>query len=1697
MQEFNKDIFGGLNSDDEDRATPKGDYRYALNIHTGVSDGGTKGAITNFLGNNIVSVSLPSGTNKVVGSTHDNVTNSIIYLVSNSNNEDQIYVYSEKDQSIALVAKSDFGFPSDKVIHSLNLVDSNKLYWTTGNGEPKKINIEKALDNKPREVNLYFDIDSKNIWSTTDVEYTLDINGGAIVLSGMGAGPSYPVSSNRDEVSERFALYINQDTSMQSVLTASGCGNYIKIIFKDNSLNTTDFTSNHSSKICDWVPENYYLNYNYDVVNQIKASKACQPTYSLGLDGSRQVNLITEKTFQFAVRFIFDDFETTVLSPYSCLAYQETCVPSDLGKNYFIVDFTDPRLNDRNSLCVIKKVDLLVRNGNDGSWRIVESIDQSDFGITQQRYKFYNNGVYTAISTEESFRLYDTVPRESETQEFMKNRLFHGNYLQGFNPVCVDASVDVSYKDRADSPEELFSITGYIKCYGVIDFTETWNGQPLWSSDDLDASADGSTVAFGGINGLNYTKKVMSDFHQYVPRAGFTVYLAGEKYFAKTTQEVYDASVPGWVPTSAVGSLSPSAAGNGVVRGNNTSERNAIRDYMYTFGYRQKFVIENVPKGQYILRVASHQITDTDVVDGTFSWHRTSTNVISCGNTGSGLPYNAPKTTELAVSLTANTDINNIWVADLTYSGVPLNLHLKGKGFVGYAIQGTGNSGIDIINGTRIERAGVSMTQGGYTNSCGFGGHNQELSGEASNFKSNDLGDGQSYTDANGYFWGVVRGFNNIYQIPIVNYEIPTNNNNPSSLHVKHSSVFYDYSGVVYPDTGSFGGPVKKTEGVSEILAVSSNDLCEASVYVETVIKDQTSQEAIPSAKLICKDSEVVNESDSNGVWKIKVFGDTEEYDKNPYTKERKIAIYLSPFIGDCLLDVLFIVPNFTINLLNYHLNCPAPAPNGDTYAFSSSVWDIGIISPHQQGFKRGWDGRFGIIYRDEGSRVGFVNTAEDLQTHINFYTEQNELGVQEKYGVPTLTSRIYHEAPEWATHYQWVRTKNEQLDDYLQWVANDVIYVNCENTGTAVDYANSELCLINYQNMANYATCGAKSFVGISIDDSYRIRFIKDSSGNYFSEYIDLAIVYASANEIMCEKSNLFELKPGDVFEVYRPKLQVENKFYYEFGECFDLIKTPYGMTHDGETQSQFIWMFNDNAQSAAYSTAVGLPPPANPTKVCFTTSQTISPTFSNNEHGFTVGQEIYIIQNKDHINDSYESTHKIIEVIDVYTVVIDVVFGLNTPANPGKMVAPAIGEFDCGDAYYRYRTVLTCTNDDLSIACTTGVGAVSTFIDSNAVSDFYLSVYQSIGRLNIEDQYAREVVSSNQITWSGTIIEDSFINRLNSFEGVDIEDLPEEFGPLSKLQRAENVLLAIAENKSASLYIQEQQIISADGTQNLATTNKVIGTVRPFKNAYGTVNPESVEEYVGNVYWWDLLNGAIVRYTNEGLVALSDIKYADFFADLSKDILSKNLNQYPLTTSVFDPYYSEFIITFGEYDENEPTTVIYSEWESRWTSHSSINCDLMEFVGMRSVAFKDGQLWTQHTNQKRNNFFGVQYFSQVKPIINDNPSNVKVFRAISVESNEAWECPEITIPPNFRYKQGFKTRIKQGRFVNKEGVFYSEIPKDMLSPGFPTQLEALINGRDMRGKVLNILFQNNSEKEVVFFTFGVRSSFSELSNK
>lgn len=86
------------------------------------------------------------------------------------------------------------------------------------------------------------------------------------------------------------------------------------------------------------------------------------------------------------------------------------------------------------------------------------------------------------------------------------------------------------------------------------------------------------------------------------------------------------------------------------------------------------------------------------------------------------------------------------------------------------------------------------------------------------------------------------------------------------------------------------------------------------------------------------------------------------------------------------------------------------------------------------------------------------------------------------------------------------------------------------------------------------------------------------------------------------------------------------------------------------------------------------------------------------------------------------------------------------------------------------------------------------------------------------------------------------------------------------------------------------------------------------------------------------------------------------------------------------------------GEY------TLTYSESSQGFPSFYSYIPEMM--IGMNNYlyTFKGGNIWRHNTNDTRNNFYGVQYSSQITSIFNEEPLENKLFKTINLESDEAW---------------------------------------------------------------------------------------------
>ncbi len=1596
--------FGGLNSDDEDRVLELGDYRLALNIRNGSSDNDNMGAVENVRGNELVPFTLEAGTNTCIGTTLDKVGQTVIYFIHNSNNNHSVLRFFPDTNTIEQVLQETaLNFDLDHLITHANVIDKNKLYWTDNYNPPRKINIDKANDtNKLREFAFMFPIDSEEYWENNNVSYKLIITDptGSVVYNSIfitinaGTIPTY------EEVCTEIAKVINQDVALNGDIVVEACGKVVKGNFTRTGEWHIQFTE--ATQEVYSIPQNYYLGLTSEHISQIKPPQPCEPTFTFESDTSREVNFLAKKNFQFRTRYVYDDYEKSVLSPISCLTidpYSCGTGASESPFNCIKIDFSTDLLNNLDWLVFIKKVELFFREGNDGEWKKITTLNQSEFGVSEHYFRFYNDNAYPVISQEEQDKAYDSVPLLSQTQEFTKNRLFHGNNLEGYDPVCLDADVDITYQSATALPET-FSVSGEIDIRNFFVANGDYSDhQAIWDEQG------GDGPVFGGIGAANTVNDIETDYKQGIPLGGFVVYLAGTSYYAITSQQGNGGLANGVYDTSG---------GFGTVRADIVADTPM-----------QAFEIDNVPPGEYILRVASHRTTQADL-DAGLAWQKGSTYVI--GDT-------VGPAVEFYVTVTAsNVTINQLEIADLTAP----TLATRSEVIAGYLCDrdnGGATTTAEILADKRIERARLSFTT--LTN------NDAVVSGKrlTAAYLPGGPSPYDAYSDHNGFFFCAIKS---------------TTEKLTLGTGANQRTMSVNINGNMYnPDDSTFTGTTAGTQKFWPIT-IQANNTAMIDIASRTTAQgriEDSNGVGLGGISVITQFSETGPKTQPDGEYEVVVYGDTEAYDTSG-TLQRPSNIFPILTSSSCIME-------FTPSYLSQGILIGTPNPPNFNMAnpFTGNTIIGELITSTVNAFKRGWDGQFGIVYYDFANRQNAVNTQDSLVKHIYFYTEKDEDGNQQNFGPPTLNWGVNNLPPSWATHYQWVRTKNEGVRDYLQFVVKEFEYI--DNEGNPASPGTGTKIEIDISNIDDYKTRFPNSQVGITPDEEYRIRFIKDGDGNFYGDYIDMEIIEVTGSIITIYQNTDIDIDEGVLFEIYRPLRNSEFKFYYEFGECHKIVDG----FHQGETQNQCQWRFDDNAFISG--------------NLGFTSAQ---------EHCFEVGDTITISQDVGATHPSYDGDATILSIPDQFTIVTDKTFIGATPPEPGLITSKALGEFEHGDAYYRLRTMPTATEGDFLDT-----------IDSASVSDFFLSEYSCLGRIQAENPDFAQIRRTTHVRYSNKIFIETRINDLNSFDGLGGKQLPQENGDIYKLQLAENVLVAIHEFRWTSLYIEERIATQPDGTDQLLTSDDVIGAFRSLAGKYGTRNPESVSEYQGYIWAWDVNKAKVIRYSKAGLEPISEYKMTNYFSDKAKLYLDyADKSQYKVY-STYDPYFHEFILSFAEnptVDGDVGETIAFSENTKRWVTWYSYLPENMAYIGQEIISFTEGALWLHNQTDTYNNFYGVQYNSQIKVIGNIAPKKIKIWKGISVESTRPWGCPIISTPENNMYPNGMTSRLNLAKFVGKEGVWYSELLRDLNTPGYAGgSIDSLLNGRELRGHVIEVLFEYNKTELVVMYSYNILSNYSELS--
>lgn len=735
---------------------------------------------------------------------------------------------------------------------------------------------------------------------------------------------------------------------------------------------------------------------------------------------------------------------------------------------------------------------------------------------------------------------------------------------------------------------------------------------------------------------------------------------------------------------------------------------------------------------------------------------------------------------------------------------------------------------------------------------------------------------------------------------------------------------------------------------------------------------------------------------------------------------------------------------------------------NGNTYrahyvnelsgnaSVSIPDWDLEnnslVIDPpvanlaNYRGFKSGVKHNFGIVYYDGANRSGAVNKCGSV--YIPLPHERDSVN---KDNAASIHYKIFHDPPEWATHYQWVYSSDE-LEDFLQVSVNTIEFDNSikakyrtvlpenvdstgsfqqiiETSGTQYGYVKMDMeeliklssSLKSDKQMWEWKEGDRMRIIGPSNYDGYDFEIIgiqEELSGTPKLWYI----LEAAANNV------LTSLPLTDIHvEIYRLK-ESESDIFYEFNHVNRLGLNP----SIGKYHKVNSFGGEDNLTPNPYIDSSGT---NTPTQFSYNQHDTSNPTSGN----------------------------------------------------------PAEGTFKNGDIYIRERLMVSSG------------GTIK--VEDYSFSDFFKSRAWDAGRPNAYLPDFKQARRDATIFYSEPYIPNTKINGLSEFyPDVSFQEYDKTYNSIQKLYSINDSLIIFQEDKTSKAMVSRDVLFDASGEQNVALSSNILSPSVPYVGDYGICkNPESFAQYGFRTYFFDVRRRAVLRLSQDGLTPISEHKMKNFFTDFCEDIRGRlgNFRCYGAYDTSFNEYVmvipdivwfvqSSFVGGQSVRMSLPGFTIGFDEKSDRWNSFYSYTSEWLASYHNDLYTFSEGIPWqhnhgetcitiptvppTLECTPKYNIFHDVEYDSIIDVPSNSNPTINKIYQTIAEEATNIWEVEsmdtrngqntdvsltDFTKGQTFAWQEGHGT---------KENIHHAVIMGDKNTPNMASTVEAKIEGDRMR---------------------------------
>jgi len=735
--------------------------------------------------------------------------------------------------------------------------------------------------------------------------------------------------------------------------------------------------------------------------------------------------------------------------------------------------------------------------------------------------------------------------------------------------------------------------------------------------------------------------------------------------------------------------------------------------------------------------------------------------------------------------------------------------------------------------------------------------------------------------------------------------------------------------------------------------------------------------------------------------------------------------------------------------------------------------------------WRRGGECLIGIVYYDDADRrSGVCLDASNSRLSIPFI--DNSLTTFDKVLAPALVNwSINSEPPEWATKYQWVRTKDLTQNNFLMFINDRIEQVDIDLNPVVSGGAYLKVSFANIPYYSDKTNLGAKiSFPYVNGD---RIKFVTGLPGGYFDN--DHTILKVDGTDVYIKNEGLAPTTDGNVCLLYTPaSLNEDTAVYYEFSECFSIkeevfngIKRKY---HTGDLSNQAYGTFASTSTPATGQFKNG--------DVFYRTrimpSHTYSaPVVSSIPFFISANTPNEFIADVWYNNGRVNSTELLGQVYQPTGVVFTNPYISGTKIN-GLNAVEAANTRQYSTIYGDLNKMQVVNNDVLKLIFGNGY-QLSIYVNQGVIrqsggASNLISIYDDVAgnshliQRTLGTKNAESVVLNDEgdvFGWDETEGVD-WLSASNATLQVSDYKMKNTFGNYGLERRK----LDISKSNAPAIYdlyrdlmiltlapLQARQFIAPTATVKLADLDSLGWNIQVIVQPQGLTKTYTTPP---SVSWYDIVRDALP--TTYGMSQNADGSFNVLAPDYTnyKDsvlILSGTSLSTGVTTTI------NYIFTGGQEASNEPefsgVTLAYSRKLKGWVTYFSFLPEMYGRLRNQVASFKDGQLWLHDKSDVANNFYGTNYPSELRFVLNKDYPKVKSPLSVWYRGLGKWGAIVRYAPNNM------ETEMIPSSFRLQENGYSASVTRDRNDPRFTDPQQAWVNGQEIRGDAVEIELYNN----------------------